>query len=163
MSEVLLLEWWRPIPGTIDYEASSAGRIRHVGGSALRERTIKGGYRTVQVTTPEGRQDRVVSRLVALAFHGEPERAMQAAHQDGRVSNNRPSNLRWRTARDNNREKIGHGTIANGERIGTSKLNADQVRAIRASRTSLSAAAAEYGVTLRTISLIRRRQTWRHV
>jgi hypothetical protein len=54
---------------------------------------------------------------------------------------------------------------ARGERVGTAKLNAEQVRQIRASRELLGTAEASrlYGVSTTHIKRIRRGVTWTHI
>ncbi len=56
--------------------------------------------------------------------------------------------------------------IAKGERVGGSKLNADQVREIRtlyAGGATLHALADIYGVRFTNIHMIVTRQTWKHI
>ena len=57
--------------------------------------------------------------------------------------------------------------ITRGERIGTSKLIAEQVRAIRAERdasgATLKTLAKKYGVSISMISQIIQRKWWAHV
>ena len=56
-----------------------------------------------------------------------------------------------------------YGDAPAGERSGAAKLTADKVRAIRASGQSTYRLAQEYGINSGTVSLIRRRLTWKHV
>lgn len=63
-------------------------------------------------------------------------------------------------------EHLVHGgpkAPALGERNGRSKLSDEQVRAIRADERSHSMVAAEYGVSVPTISQLRLGRTWRHI
>lgn len=53
-----------------------------------------------------------------------------------------------------------------GSRVGTAKLTDEAVRKIRAARAggeTLAVLAARFGVTEKNVSLIARRETWRHV
>ncbi len=61
------------------------------------------------------------------------------------------------------REARGRGNQPKGEAQGLSKLTENQVRAIRKDKRSLSAIAADYGITTSPIHAIKRRKNWRHV
>ena len=52
----------------------------------------------------------LVSRIVCLAFHGEPDNdSMHASHIDGNRKNNRADNLCWESASWNNHRRVaGH-------------------------------------------------------
>jgi hypothetical protein len=104
-------EEWRDVPGYDGLRASSLGRLW------LPERTYKGRtYRTKPVVgcwaknTGGGRyiiRTRFwgtikVARMVCLAFHGEPPAdKTYCLHIDENSANNRPSNLKWGTQREN--------------------------------------------------------------
>lgn len=52
-----------------------------------------------------------VHRIVCMAFHGMPKDAkLAAAHLDGNAHNNKPENLAWATASENEQMKKEHGT-----------------------------------------------------
>ena len=92
-----------------------------------------------------------------------------------------PSHLFLGTHDDNMADMVRKGRPARGDRNGScvhpesrqrgeghplSKLNAEQVREIRALRAggaTLAYVAARFGVTARNVSAIYRRHTWRHV
>lgn len=116
-----MTEGWRPIPGHPGYEASDQGRVR----SLDREVPVTGGsMRAVKgkVLRPQERRDGrlvfqaaqgrtiYVHRAVALAFLGPAPTGMEVCHNDGDPSNNRPSNLRWDTRRNNMLDMHEHGT-----------------------------------------------------
>lgn len=73
------------------------------------------------------RQDRI-HRLVAEAFHPNPERLPCVRHLDGRPTNNSKDNLAWGTYTQNEADKRRHGTW-HARR--NNKLNEQQVRRIR--------------------------------
>lgn len=126
------MEEWREIPGWEGlYEASSEGRVRsldrmvHCRAGALRP--IKGkvlaaarnrftGYMMLMLTDGPTRKCRAVHRLVCHAFHGEPPTPdHHAAHNDGDRGNNRATNLRWATPKENTADRYIHGTILLGD------------------------------------------------
>lgn len=170
-------EEWRVIPGFDGlYEASNLGRIRSwarfgpsTGGSPRREiplllrpRLIR-GYEYVY---RKGGVGGLVSRLVLLAFVGPPpSEGLAAAHQNGDKRDNRPSNLAWMTARDNNLQKREHGTMARGTDTHFAKLTEDDVRNIRALAKTVARRelAKRFGVNSSSIGAILTRRTWAHV
>ena len=85
---------------------------------------------------------------------------MEAAHDDGSKTNNCPTNLRWATRKENNDDRIKHGTTTRGERNAAAKLTAAQVVAIRHMPGKHAEIAAAFGVTCATISMIKLRRTW---
>lgn|SRR6185312_43171 len=74
-----------------------------------------------------------------------------------------PDHLFLGSNAENTADKVRKGRQACGARNGASKLTASDVTVIRTSPRSLSALARQFGVTPRTISLIRQRKTWTHV
>ena len=77
----------------------------------------------------------------------------------------RPEHLREGTQQENMEDRDRDGTTAqnSGEQHGRSKLTEEQVRAIRADARSQRVIAKEYGVTQRNISMIKRRESWKHI
>ena len=55
-----------------------------------------------------------------------------------------------------------HGNQARGEAHGLAKLDAKQVRAIRASRTTATTLASR-GISVGNVFCVKHRLTWRHV
>jgi len=116
-------ESWRPIPGYEgNYEVSDLGRVRSLDrvltcGSQRRRFTGQilsqfpnGEGRPTASINRDGRPRRVlVHRLVLLAFVGEPPAGHVACHNDGDCTNNRLSNLRWDTERENQLDIVRHG------------------------------------------------------
>jgi len=108
---------------------------------------------------------KIVSRLVCKEVNGEPPSPdHHAAHSCGKghlgcVAGN---HLAWKTRSENEADKIGHGTVARGERNGQSKLTKADVLEIRSLRGSVSQEklAARFGVSPALISNIHRGQKW---
>lgn len=177
-------EQWRPIPGFVGYEASSEGRIRstdrvvtyetsdgrlisrHHKSRVLAQMVAKStGYSYV---SPGRKKTIYVHRAIALAFRGVPPTPKHhAAHGDGDHSNNRLSNIAWKTAVENEEDKLRHGRRYQGTAHHLNKLSEDDVREIRRQmaighriRAKL---AREYGVHPSTIGKIHSRQIWRHL
>ena len=105
-----------------------------------------------------------VGRAVLLAFAGPPPTPdSQCCHVNGNHRDNRPSNLRWGTARENAADAVRHGTTLRGERNAASKLTEGQVRDIRrrlAAGESRRSLARAFGVDKRTVQFIERGRKW---
>ena len=145
-------EEWRQIPGWEGfYDVSNHGRVksfRCVGGPRTTPRVKKltlnkYGYWRTQLCRNGRTTEYTVHRLVLLAFVGPPPTAThQAAHGNGDRKDNRPSNLRWATPKENAADRARHGTAAVGERSGMAKFTNEQVRRIRVRHADGAASAA---------------------
>lgn len=165
---------WRTIPGFPGYEASDDGRIRSfVPCRAWRKGRIltafpnRQGYLRVGVCDQHGRKSKqLVSRLVCLAFHGEPAHPkLVVAHGNGVPTDNRPGNLRWATRRENYQDQILHGTSKQGSGHHLARLDEATVLHIRerAKVATNKELCAEFGLSSGAVSQIVHRTTWRHV
>ena len=107
------MEEWRKIPGYGNrYSASSEGRIRNdKTGRIMKTKVNTNGQECVMLSVRGLRYNCRVSRLVCLAFYGEPENdEFEAVHLDGKYLNNRPENLQWMTRRDSINLAFSRGT-----------------------------------------------------
>lgn len=180
-----IVEQWRPVVGYEGfYEVSDQGRVRSVDrhilysngktcfwrGRVLRQSPCMGGY--MKITLSKGSRLRTLKPhvLVLEAFVGPRPEGMEACHNDGNVTNNRLSNLRWDTPFGNAKDKDRHGTNSKGERHGATALSDIDAINIRKEFEGLGGKkgtaviiARRYGVAPYTISNIVRRRTWRHV
>lgn len=114
-----------------------------------------------------GRKTTGVHRLVLLAFIGPCPDGMEARHLDGNRSNNVLGNLKWGTKRENEDDKIAHGTVHVGERHPGVKLSEAEVREIRAlyagggwTHKSLG---SRFRVTESCVQRILKGRTWHHI
>lgn len=157
-------EEWRAIPDFPKHEASACGQIRRRGArSPHRQFERPNGYIAVSIS---GRKY-FVHRLVCAAFHGAPSDGLQASHENGDRSDNRASNLCWRTPSENNRLKRQHGTHIEGSACHTAKVTEAAVIAIRAAHRlgigTHKTIADVFGIKRATVGDIINRRTWRHV
>lgn len=81
---------------------------------------------------------------------------------DNRICVN-PDHLFLGTKGDNNKDRDRKLRQAHGIRQWKAKLNPEIVKTIRASSSSCSELGIQYGVNKTTISLIKRRKSWKHV
>lgn len=170
---------WRVIPSYPSYEASSTGLIRRRSTGRVRKLSLhNSGYLQVALWENGEEFNRYVQRLVCEAFHGRaPRPKMHASHRNGDKIDNRQSNLRWLTKKQNEHEKRRHGRTNTGSRNGMSVLTEKDVRAIKVAfkslplssggvrfkKGSLRALALRYGVTPFALYRISSGRGWTHL
>lgn len=174
MSDANSTVTYRPIEGFPGYEVGDDGSVRsRVRGA---ERLMKffpsrrGGYLRVALYRPGRNQHvkKLVHALVLTAFVGPKPRGLECRHLDGNPTNNRLSNLKWGTRKENTDDRARHGKNVRGERQWKAKLDPEKVRSIRAEYatggTSFPRLAKKYNVQHHsTIMNIVHRKTWKHV
>lgn len=168
------MEEWKAIPGYEGfYSVSSLGRVRaeerQVSGKCGSIRTLPqkimnlsntDGYVQVSLHKEKSRISRKVHVLVMLAFSGPRPSGMDVAHNNGVRNDNRFENLRYDTRLGNCADKKSHGTQPRGRQISHSRLNEDQVIAIRADGRKFREIGREYGVHHKSISSIKNGKNW---
>lgn len=162
---------WRTIPGFEKYEVSDTGLVRNPKrGGVLSLFIDRDGYAAVNLYDANmKRHFSRLARLVAIAFHGPPPTPKhQAAHWDGSKRNDVPSNLRWATCKENQHDRVRHGTDPAGARHPKAKLTDEAVADIRMAKSAYGYRgkyAAKYGVTKKLVDELRRpgSKIWPHV
>lgn len=104
-----------------------------------------------------------VHRLACLAFHGDCPPGMEACHDNGIGSDNRPSNLRWDTHANNNADRVRHGTYRLGEKHHMAKLTEEQALAIRNGSAHYTEDAKTYSINESHAHAIKSGRAWRHL
>ena len=134
------MEEWRTIPSCPVYEASSLGHIRRstpfrrtMIGRVLAVRTNRMGYQQIGLSYNGTPRTCLVHRLVCEAFNGpQPSVLHVVAHSNGCPTDNAARNLRWATVKENEADKVLHGTLRQGDGHSRTILSDYQVRLIRA-------------------------------
>lgn len=122
--------------GTV-WTSKKAGRTNSsLVAKGLRKLTVKPGakgYLFVRLYPPNSKKFKHyhVAALVLSAFVGARPPGHEASHKNGIRTDNRASNLCWKTHIENERDKIEHGTLLAGERVGNAKLTNAQVAEIK--------------------------------
>ncbi|OWJ73322.1 hypothetical protein CDV50_03310 [Haematobacter massiliensis] len=141
---------WKEVPSLKGYFANELGEILGRSGRVLSLKSCKRGYLWFGVT---GGVNVSAARAVCEAFHG-PSLGRDCDHINRSRADNRPSNLRWVSRKENleNRE------CASGEAHWNSRLTADQVAEIKKGphyRGFDSVMAKELGVARETVRDVR--------
>lgn len=121
MSTLTTDEIWADIPEFEGrYQASNMGNIRSVDridaqgrnwpGRILKQSATRGGYLNVNLYMNGKSHMRRVNRLVLQAFEGD-QPDLQSAHENGDRTDNRLTNLSWKTPEDNTADRLLHGTL----------------------------------------------------
>ena len=162
------------------YEVSDKGRVRSLDrqvksqnrwgpvtlrwpGKLLTLLENQDGYLKVLLSKNGKTTNKLVSTLVAEAFLGSRPYGLLVLHNDGNAKNNRATNLRYGTQRDNMQDSIKHGTRPKGRAHKAAKLTEKQVLEIRASDDTHAALAARFGVHPSTVRLVRTGKNWAHI
>jgi hypothetical protein len=134
-------------------------------------RTVKqaDGYLTVKLYRDGKSRLLKAHVLIMEAFLGPQPAGMNVCHfPNPDRGNNRLSNLRWGTPRENASHKELQGTSQKGSRSGAAKLTEADVMEIRrifesGEARNKRAIAARYGVTPTAIGFIINRKNWTHI
>jgi hypothetical protein len=168
-------EIFRPIAGFEGiYAVSSLGRVRSMPRKSATGSNLQGRF--IGRTEPDGRNrvtlykgkklnHRSVSVLVAAAFLG-PALGRQVIHNDGNVSNDELSNLRYGTPRELAENKLRNGQISAGSLHHWSKLTEADVVKIRrliAAGNTQASIARDFDIAESTVSYLAAGKTWQSV
>lgn len=170
-----MAEIWKSIPGFEgQYEVSSMGRVRSLDRTVTVRAGVKSGYlqqrkgailrpgkntKQGHVTVSLGRRNSLnVHRIVMLAFKGPCPHGLEVLHINGKAADNRLSNLRYGTRRENNLDIGAHGRR---------KISVAQARAIKKhinrSEASALKLAAKYKISRSYVWQIWQGKQWTHV
>lgn len=174
-------EQWRDVVGYEGYyEVSDRGRVRsayrtgvyagrwrpcvmNFPAKEMRLSATPTGYLYVALKWPnEKSRKHLVHRLVMAAFSEQDGSQLQVNHKDGVKANNQLENLEYCTALQN----VLHCINVLGKKRGeskASKIPESAISSIRADTRSLKTIAADYGVTLQAIWMVKKRRNWSHV
>lgn len=111
------------------------------------------------------RKLRLVHRLACEARHGPaPSPLHEAAHSCGNGKGGccNPQHLQWKTKKQNQADRVVHGTHSRGERCKTAKLTEADVREIFRLRRKMPMheIAKRFGVSATTVNHIYHRRVW---
>lgn len=125
------------------------------------------GYLAVNLSLGSKFKTYDVHRLIMLAFIGEPQKEKYLVlHNDDDKKNNKFSNLKYGSSKENSKDMVIKNRQARGERHGFSKLTNDKVLKIRArflKGDNRKKIAEDFGICKRTVINIGKYKYWKHV
>lgn len=150
----------------ISYRTS--GRYSYVSDipHILKPSFTKTGYAIVNLRNKNGYKNEYIHRLVLEAFIGECPPGHQACHNNDKKSDNRLSNLRWDTHRNNQRDMVKNGNSVKGEKNPQHKLTSSQVIEIRKrifNGEMPTKVAKKFGISYRHLWTISANKRWIHL
>lgn len=166
----------RPISGYPGYRVTRGGVVRSVRRKDVRGYRWPGctlkpmmgqGYK--HVCLRDGPRTRRVSihTLVLETFVGPRPPGLQARHLSGVKTNNRLSNLRWGTCKENAFDRKLHGRTYRGAAHPAAKLTERQARRIitiyQAGRRTQADLARQFGVSQTCVWRLRTGLSWKHL
>lgn len=160
-------EHWFPVTGyEDDYEVSDQGRVRR-SDRIMSLGMNRCGYMKLCLVKNGETKHFTVHRLVAISILGTPFKdGLVVNHKDGNKTNNKAENLEWVTYKENTAHAIETGLFKQkGSGHYKAKLSEAQISDIKTLRKSgmmLKELAAEFGVSMSTISSIDTGRTWKH-
>jgi len=157
------------------YEVSNYGNVRSWidshGGRREYPRRLSicansRGYLLVRLSINKKMVSYHAHTLELNAFVGPRPEGMVCRHLDGNKLNNYLWNLKWGTYKENEHDKVLHGTRARGSKVGRSILKEEDIPIIKAlysSGTTQGNLAKMYGTTQSNISAVITRTNWKHI
>jgi len=172
-------EQWKDIEGFEEiYQVSNMGRVMRVAGGMgatpgriLRPGKTTAGYLQVSLWRDGKSKQRLVHRLVAVAFHGPAPEGCEVNHKNGIKDDARAENLEWVTRSENRHHAykvLGQRAVGSkGEVHGRAVLTNRKVLRIRSLYKTGNYTQAElgemFGVSQVQIGRIVNRELWQHV
>lgn len=162
-------ELWRAVFGYVSlYEVSNLGHVRNAKRlTNLSPTKTKHSYPHVSLYRDRIPTSYNIHALVATAFHGKCPKGKECRHLDGNKRNSNAENLAWATKKNNEADKIAHGTSQHGERNHQTQLSIQDVQKIKAALRVVGvnqrALAKKFHVIPQTINEIAKGRNWRHV
>jgi len=180
------MEQWKDIEGYEGYyQVSDLGNVKsleritkgkvgtRLGRRLIRERILKPGtsekgYLYINLCKESKLKGSKVHRLVATAFHPNPDDKPEVDHKNENKTDNRSSNLRWVTHSENIEYAVASGAHNfKGERHHKSILTEEQaievIKLLQTSSISGAQIGINYGLHGSSISQINIGYTWKHL
>jgi hypothetical protein len=154
------------------YEISNKGIVRNKKTRKILKPSKDGsGYLRIGLCRKGVVKYFSVHRLVLESFVGPCPFGKESCHNDGNIYNNDINNLRWDTHKNNNRDKIKHGTVYRPDysiiKHPNAKVNKSQVIEIKKllieGKLTQKEISEKLGITLKIINDINIGRTWKYI
>jgi hypothetical protein len=166
---------WKPIPGYPGYEVSETGLVRTWRKRNARARPpaeprivqwVVGDNGRAQVSLSlDGKvKNRQVHQLVLEAFVGpRPEGCVGRHVVDNNPLNNCLSNLAWGTPKQNQEDRLVHGTDLRGAQVYNAKLDDKRAEQVYLAPGKHRDIAQAYGIDRTLVGKIKTGKAWAHI
>lgn len=158
-------EIWKEVPGyNGKYHVSNMGRIKSLHKKApkiLSSRLTTNGYPGLKLCKNGKINTVLIHRVMLITFYGERPPHLECRHLNSVRNDNRLSNLRWGTKKENGQDKV-----MAGNSVGHGKLTPKdvvEIRYIKKWGLSNKIVGEAYGVSYDCISNVHLRKRWRHI
>lgn len=160
-----MAEQWKDCPKYWKfYAVSDLGNVLSKRRSKLLRPTLnKEGYVQYVFSIDAQKKNIMGHQLVTAAFIGPCPIGQIPLHNNGVRHDNRLTNLRYGTFKDNTADAIQHGTLCVGSRNHLSKLTEQDVLTTRSMSGTNIEIAKLFNVSEGNISMIKNFVTWKHV
>lgn len=158
-------ERWKVIQECPTYEVSDLGRVRRAG-KCLVTFTSTSGYPSVNLCSYGKWKQRLVHRLVLIAFDGPPKDGQEACHGEAGPLISELSNLRWGSRKENAQDRVRDGTALIGRQSARGTLTQEQVDYCRSNylvgspKFGCIALALKFGVNKSSMSKVLSGKSW---
>lgn len=172
----MIKERWKDIHNYIGlYQVSNIGRIKRLKGFRRKNDRIlkpvkrsKYGHGCVYLSKDSNKKQCFIHRLVLETFVGPCPEGMECRHLDGNPKNNKLSNLKWGTKKENQEDSKKHGTRVDnsGSKQWKAKLDDNKIREILQlleMNESCASIANKFSVSVRNIYYIKQNKIWKHI
>jgi hypothetical protein len=124
---------WRKVTGYENiYWVSNKGEVKNRRGLIMLPQLAFGKYYCVGLSKNRFLKSHYIHRLVAVAFHPNPENKRVVNHKNNNKLDNRAENLEWNTYSENNLHGFKNGfNKYHGDRHHWQKFTVDQIKEIR--------------------------------
>lgn len=153
------------------YQISNYGRVYSINYKYILRtyETTDNSKKYVAVKLYKNKKSKAyyIHRLVLSHFNRDPNNKEEGRHIDGDTRNNKLRNLEWGTHKENEEDKLRHGTNAVGSRNGLSKLTEQQVIEIRelykTRQYKQRDLARMFNISFQVMSAILNYKAWKHI
>ena len=156
------------VRGFPNYYLTSWGTIySNISNKFLTPCINSGGYYLVVLVKNKKHYSRFIHTLVLEAYRGKRPKGMCCRHLNGNKLDNKISNLRWGTYKENSGDEIRLGKSKRGDKNGMAKLKEQDVRYIiylwRTKLFKYKEIAAIYNISIGCLKSILSKHNWKHI
>jgi hypothetical protein len=165
-------ELWKSYRLNTNYEVSNLGRVREVKTKkpvktyVHKSKRVRSPYETVHIKINGTNTTKYLHRMVLETFIGPCPKEHECCHKDGHSLNNKLSNLKWGTPKENSYHRFLHGVQPMGEDAGPAKFTNEDavcVRVLNRNKVPSPAISKLTGISQSHVTGIIRGEYYKHI